>query len=61
MLPPHSLKIGEVLSAVPTHTATASCGVEPTIHASLLLPVSPIWAVPVLAADGRPPASVALE
>ena len=43
-------------SVVPTHTAVDSDGVKPTIHASRLAPVSPSWLVPVLAADGRPPA-----
>ena len=61
MLPPHWLKMGEVLSAVPTHTATESCGVPPIIQASLLLPESPICAVPVLAIDGRPPAKVLFD
>ena len=46
------------LRSVPTHTAVDSDGVKPTIQASRLAPVSPSWLVPVLAADGRPPASV---
>ena len=61
MLPPEAVKIGPAPSAVPTHTAVASCGVAPTIQASLFWPVSPIWEVPVFAADSRPPASAPLE
>ena len=59
MFPPHWLKMALVLSSVPTHTAVESCGVAPSIQASLFRPVSPSWAVPVLAAEGRPPASCA--
>ena len=45
---------------LPTQTAVLTCGVKPTIHASLLpLWYLPAWmpSVPVFAADGRPPAS----
>ncbi|CAM3246493.1 hypothetical protein RHDE110596_23520 [Prescottella defluvii] len=53
--PPPLVSMG-LLSAVPTQTAVDSDGVNPTIHASLFEPVSPNCAVPVLAADARPPA-----
>jgi len=53
---PHLLTKGLLPWVVPTHTAVASDGVKPTIHASLLAPVSPSCVVPVLAAEGRPPA-----
>ena len=43
-------------SVVPTHTAVDNDGVNPTIQASRLAPVSPSWFVPVFAPDGRPPA-----
>ncbi len=54
--PPHLFSSGLVPSVVPTQTAVDSDGVKPTIQASRLAPVSPSWLVPVLAADGRPPA-----
>src|SRR5689334_18181734 len=53
---PHLFTSGLVPSVVPTHTAVDSDGVKPTIHASRLASGSPRWLVPVLAADGRPPA-----
>ncbi len=53
---PHLFFSGWVPSVVPTQTAVDSDGVKPTIQASRLSPVSPSWLVPVLAADGRPPA-----
>src|SRR5689334_1569038 len=57
---PDALTIGFVELPLPTQTAVDTCGVNPTIHASLLPPANlPTWmpSVPVLAADGRPPAS----
>ena len=59
--PPHELTSSE-LSELPTHTAVASCGVEPIIHASLV-PHSPYCVVPVLDALGRlpPPNTLPLD
>src|SRR5579875_2332012 len=54
--PPHLFTSGWSPCTVPTHTAVDSDGVYPTIQASLLASVSPSCVVPVLAADGRPPA-----
>src|SRR5699024_111456 len=59
--PPQALLIAEALSAAPTHTAEASCGVEPTIQVSLFRPVSPNWWVPLFAADSRPPANAPFD
>jgi hypothetical protein len=56
--PPQLFTSGTSPLTVPTQTAVDSCGVYPTIHASRFCPVSPSWCVPVLAATGRPPASV---
>src|SRR5579875_3748884 len=54
---PAELKIGS-LYPLPTHTAVLTCGVKPTIHASLLFgEFGPTPSVPVFAADGRPAAS----
>ena len=57
---PYASTIGLVELPLPTHTAVLTCGVKPTIQASLLPPLClPTWmpSVPVFAADGRPPAS----
>jgi hypothetical protein len=56
MFPVVASTIGLLLS-VPTQTAADTCGVKPTIQASLFWPVSPSWAVPVFDADCRPSAS----
>src|SRR5699024_10846178 len=61
MTPPQALLIAEALSAAPTQTADANCGVEPIIQVSLFRPVSPNWWVPVFAADSRPPAKAPLD
>ena len=47
---PEEFTIGAVESPLPTQTAAATCGVNPTIHASLLPPAYlPVWmpSVPV--------------
>ncbi len=51
---PAALTMGPVELPLPTHTAALTCGVNPTIHASLLLVVPEMPSVPVLAADTRP-------
>ena len=61
---PFASTIGRVELPLPTHTAALTCGVNPTIQASLLPPLAlptSMPSVPVLAADGRPPASASPE